>query len=143
MTCWQIACEKHTGCSQSSFSCDSSLRNYPFINDYCPIHETQNMISYDFRIFHEAIQLGILASTDIPRKMVHCFWWGLRNLSSFGQNLQTSARSLETLFAVSISISGLLLFLYFIGNLQMYMQVEKSIELDTVFRKKKIECQRD
>ncbi|KAK7853831.1 cyclic nucleotide-gated ion channel 1 [Quercus suber] len=39
-------------------------------------------------------------------------------ISSVGQNLQTSTYIWETLFAVLISICGLLLFLYFIGNLQ-------------------------
>lgn len=39
--------------------------------------------------------------------------------SSFGQNLQTSHYFWENFFAVLISIFGLLLFSYFIGNLQV------------------------
>jgi hypothetical protein len=39
--------------------------------------------------------------------------------SSFGQNLQTSSYFWENFFAISVSIFALLLFLYFIGNVQV------------------------
>ncbi|KAI5329673.1 hypothetical protein L3X38_029070 [Prunus dulcis] len=65
-------------------------------------------------------------STDFPEKFLYCFWWGLLNLSSFGQNLETSTYAWENLFAVFISIVGLLLFLYLIGNLQTYMQLSTT-----------------
>ncbi|GLT53351.1 hypothetical protein SLA2020_266290 [Shorea laevis] len=78
-----------------------------------------------------SLQSHTLESTDFPRKLSHCFWWGLRNLSSFGQNLQTSTYFWENCFTVCISIFGLLLFLHFIGNLQTYIQLatERSEEL--------------
>ncbi|KAB2598158.1 hypothetical protein D8674_001078 [Pyrus ussuriensis x Pyrus communis] len=47
-------------------------------------------------------------------------------LCSFGSNLEPSADGWENLYTVFISISGLLLFLYLIGNLQMYMQFETT-----------------
>ncbi|KAK9913347.1 hypothetical protein M0R45_037165 [Rubus argutus] len=46
---------------------------------------------------------------------------------SLGSNLQTSTNTWENLFATLISILGLLLFLYLIGNLQMYMQTDVAI----------------
>ncbi|XP_042985885.1 cyclic nucleotide-gated ion channel 1-like isoform X2 [Carya illinoinensis] len=99
-TCWQLACESDIGCSKST-----SLN--------C-----------------EARKSGILASMDFLRKTMYCFWWGLRNLSSLGQNLETSSDYWENCFTVLISIFGLLLFLYFIGNLQVYMQWDASRELE-------------
>ncbi|GLT71975.1 hypothetical protein SLA2020_439520 [Shorea laevis] len=57
--------------------------------------------------------------TTFLGEILYCFWWGLRNLSSLGQNLQTGTFVLEILFAVSISISGLVLFALLIGNFQV------------------------
>ncbi|XP_041015398.1 cyclic nucleotide-gated ion channel 1-like isoform X2 [Juglans microcarpa x Juglans regia] len=74
---------------------------------------------------------------DFPRKTIFCFWWGLRNLSSLGQNLETSPYYWENCFTVLISIFGLLLFLYFIGNLQVYMQWEASNELEEIYKRSK------
>ncbi|KAM1037922.1 hypothetical protein ACFX13_033408 [Malus domestica] len=51
-----------------------------------------------------------------------CFSWGLRNLSSFASNLNTSSYAWESVFVIFISISGLLLFIYLIGHLQTFMQ---------------------
>ncbi|GLT53352.1 hypothetical protein SLA2020_266300 [Shorea laevis] len=77
---------------------------------------------FDFGIFLDALQSGVVESTDFPQKLFYCFWWGLRNLSSLGQNLATSTYVWEICFAVFISISGLVLFSFLIGNMQTYLQ---------------------
>ncbi|KAG7973673.1 hypothetical protein I3843_06G009000 [Carya illinoinensis] len=133
-TCWQLACENDR--CRTSFSCgesDSSLNfeNYKLLNYSCNL-ETPNTTLFDFGIFQEARKSGILESMDFFRKTIYCFWWGLRNLSSFGQSLETSSDYWENCFAVLISIFGLLLFLYFIGNLQVYMQWETSKEMKEI-----------
>ncbi|PRQ60444.1 putative potassium channel, voltage-dependent, ERG [Rosa chinensis] len=124
--CWQYAyhsqnqyehsydCDEH-----SSYDCDEhyTLRNVTLLNGLCPI-DPPNPTLFDFGVFTDAFLSGMLGSTDFPQKILICFWWGLRNLSSLGQNLQPSTNAWENLFAVSISIIGLLLFLYLIGNLQ-------------------------
>ncbi|KAG6706952.1 hypothetical protein I3842_06G008600 [Carya illinoinensis] len=134
-TCWyKLACERDINeCSKGiSLDCGTSgFGNYTFLNDFCSI-ENPNTTLFDFGIFEDAHQSGILSSMDFPRKNMFCFWWGLRNLSSLGQNLQTSTYYWENCFTVLISIFGLLLFLYFIGNLQIYMQWDASNELDEI-----------
>lgn len=55
-------------------------------------------------------------------KYYFCLWWGLRNLSSLGQNLFTSEYIGEISFAFVIVILGLVLFALLIGNMQMYLQ---------------------
>ncbi|KAG2700656.1 hypothetical protein I3760_06G008800 [Carya illinoinensis] len=134
-TCWyKLACEHDiNGCSKSiSLDCGADgFGNYTFLNDFCSI-ENPNTTLFNFGIFEDARQSGILSSMDFPRKTMFCFWWGLRNLSSLGQNLQTSTYYWENCFTVLISIFGLLLFLYFIGNLQVYMQWDTSNELDEI-----------
>nr|XP_028956518.1 uncharacterized protein LOC103417728 isoform X2 [Malus domestica] len=60
---------------------------------------------------------------------------GCDNRISLGSNLEPSADGWENLYTIFISISGLLLFLYLIGNLQMYMQFETTRRED---RKRKM-----
>ncbi|XP_059450223.1 cyclic nucleotide-gated ion channel 1-like [Corylus avellana] len=138
--CWHIACENHIGCMPSSFKCGRNLGNYSFLDDDCPV-QTSSTTLVDFGIFLEALQSGTVSSTNILSKIVHCFWWGLRNLSSLGQNLQTSTYFWENCFSVFISIFGLLLFLYFIGTVQTYMQIatEKSEEITQNMKRKELD----
>lgn len=68
------------------------------------------------------LESGIVEVMDFPQKFFHSFQWGLQNLSGFGQNLQTSSYVWENIFAVFITISGLVLFLFLIGNIQIYLQ---------------------
>ncbi|XP_054802686.1 protein CNGC15a-like isoform X2 [Prosopis cineraria] len=76
---------------------------------------------FQFGIFADALTSGITGS-EFFIKYFYCLWWGLRNLSSLGQNLLTSADIAEINFAVIIAILGLVLFAQLIGNMQMYLQ---------------------
>ncbi|KAK4564798.1 hypothetical protein RGQ29_006744 [Quercus rubra] len=120
-SCWRKACLHQGGCVQGSFNCDHRFGNLSALHDFCSIDST-NTSTFNFGIFLEARRSGILESMDFPKKLIYSAWWGLRNLSSFGSNLQTSTYIWENAFAFGISIFGLLLFLYFMGNLQVYMQ---------------------
>ncbi|KAI8540465.1 hypothetical protein RHMOL_Rhmol09G0265800 [Rhododendron molle] len=101
--------------------CDDSTGFKVFLNESCPIH-APNAVLFDFGIFLDALQSGVVGSVDFPEKFVYCFWWGLQNLSSLGQNLKTSTFVWEICFAVFISISGMVLFSLLIGNMQTYLQ---------------------
>ncbi|XP_054788859.1 cyclic nucleotide-gated ion channel 1-like isoform X2 [Prosopis cineraria] len=122
-TYWQRACRRNATCHKSALYCGSpgsrDIVNY--LNDSCPIQEA-NTTLFNFGIFLDALQSGIVESGDFPQKFLYCFWWGLRNLSSLGQNLATSTYVWEIIFAVFISISGLVLFSFLIGNMQTYLQ---------------------
>ncbi|KAI3704841.1 hypothetical protein L1987_75070 [Smallanthus sonchifolius] len=128
-TCWRHACGNLSKslattvsqCVHSSFYCDDPLRNVTHLNSSCPVVEMDNP-PYDFGIFLPALQSGVVNSTNFPEKFFYCFWWGLQNLSSLGQNLKTSTFVWEICFAVFISISGLVLFSLLIGNMQTYLQ---------------------
>ncbi|GAY45557.1 hypothetical protein CUMW_090290 [Citrus unshiu] len=121
VACWKSACINHTGCSHASFYCHDTAGNNTFVKDFCPT-KPQNTSIFDFGIFQDALQSGIVEVTDFPQKFSHCFLWGLQNLSCFGQNLQTSSYFWENFFAIVITISGLVFFLYLIGNIQIYLQ---------------------
>ncbi|XP_024959609.1 cyclic nucleotide-gated ion channel 1 [Cynara cardunculus var. scolymus] len=129
-TCWRQACGNISativdgttpGCVHSSFYCQDESHPVGYLNSRCPIQESNNT-PYDFGIFLPALQSGVVNSTDFPQKFFYCFWWGLQNLSSLGQNLKTSTFVWEICFAVSISIAGLVLFSFLIGNMQTYLQ---------------------
>ncbi|KAL8148401.1 cyclic nucleotide-gated ion channel 1-like [Apium graveolens] len=123
-TCWRKACNNSTNsedCIHSSFHCDENKNFDSLLNVSCPI-KTPNKTLFDFGIYHDALDSGIVESMDFPQKLFYCFWWGLQNLSSLGQNLQTSTYVWEICFAVFISISGLVLFSFLIGNMQTYLQ---------------------
>ncbi|RXI06065.1 hypothetical protein DVH24_018107 [Malus domestica] len=60
----------------------------------------------DYGIYKSA--KSVLTSRYLPRKILHCSWWGLRNLSSFGSNLETNFDTIQIIFSVVISISGVL-----------------------------------
>ncbi|XP_048446506.1 uncharacterized protein LOC125480148 isoform X2 [Pyrus x bretschneideri] len=124
MRCWHSACRKDDGCDNRIFHCHDhhAFRNTTILNDLCPLNSSDTM-PIDFGIFATVLQYGIVGSTDYFQKFSNCFWWGLQHLSSFGSNLQPSADGWENLFTALVSIIGLLLFLYLIGNLQMYMQI--------------------
>ncbi|KAF5743465.1 Cyclic nucleotide gated channel 1 isoform 1 [Tripterygium wilfordii] len=120
-TCWKKACGRRVGCNRNSLYCGESEGINTFLNESCPI-KTPNATVFNFGIFLDALDSGVVQSTDFPQKFFYCFWWGLQNLSSLGQNLETSTYVWEVCFAVFISIAGLVLFSFLIGNMQTYLQ---------------------
>ncbi|KAJ1379310.1 RmlC-like jelly roll fold, partial [Sesbania bispinosa] len=124
-TCWQEACRSNIMCNKADMYCNNQWGGLSkistFLNASCPINDEDKKL-FDFGIFLDALQSGVVESRDFPQKFFYCFWWGLKNLSSLGQNLATSTDVWEICFAVFISISGLVLFSFLIGNMQTYLQ---------------------
>ncbi|KAF3968931.1 hypothetical protein CMV_007234 [Castanea mollissima] len=124
--CWQKQCKNYPGCRDTDFYCgDHRSSNTSSLYAACPFNDTDennNSTVFDFGIFRDVLKSGVVESRNFSEKFFYCFWWGLRNLSSTGQNLQTSTFVGEILFAVSISVFGLILFSLLIGNMQKYLQ---------------------
>ncbi|KAK4607092.1 hypothetical protein RGQ29_001067 [Quercus rubra] len=124
--CWQKQCKKYRGCKDTDFYCgDHRSGNTATLYGACAFNDTDennNQTVFDFGIFRDVLKSGVVESRNFPEKFFYCFWWGLRNLSSLGQNLQTSTFVGEILFAISISVFGLILFSLLIGNMQKYLQ---------------------
>ncbi|XP_030943960.1 cyclic nucleotide-gated ion channel 1-like isoform X2 [Quercus lobata] len=122
VACWYMACKNHGGCVRNSFYyCDHNFRYHSVLDDFCP-KNMPNAELFDFGVYLNAHQSNILESKNIPQKIFYCFCWGMRNLSSFGSNLQISSDVWENCFVLCITIFGLLLFLYYMGNFQIYLQ---------------------
>ncbi|KAL0908102.1 hypothetical protein M5K25_022573 [Dendrobium thyrsiflorum] len=118
--CWKHACSINN-CNTSSWYCGAGKgQDNNFIFNLCPI-QNPNSSTFDFGIYLKALQ-NIVQSRNFVQKFVYCFWWGLQTLSSLGQSMPTSTFVWEILFAVFVSISGLVLFSLLIGNMQTYLQ---------------------
>ncbi|KAH9288087.1 hypothetical protein KI387_032204, partial [Taxus chinensis] len=124
-SCWRQVCRSEMlHCHNGYFDCrslKSKLRDEWFnsssITDTC----ITNRNSYNFGIYEEALDFTTTSSGFI-NKYCYCLWWGVQNLSSLGQNLQTSIYVGEISFAILIVILGLVLFALLIGNMQTYLQ---------------------
>lgn len=128
LSCWKSVCKREespTKCSLSYLNCGASgipERNI-WINgtkvfESCDPYQD---ITFKFGIFEKAVTKQVVSSSFV-RKYFYCLWWGLQNLSSYGQNLSTSTFIGETTFSILIAIFGLVLFAHLIGNMQTYLQ---------------------
>jgi cyclic nucleotide gated channel len=119
-TCWRDECNKR-GRGFASLYCGSTTAGEnDFLRDVCATNGDAD-IDPIFGIYLPALTT-VSQSTSFFEKFFYCFWWGLQSLSSLGQNLKTSTYTWENLFAVFVSISGLVLFALLIGNVQTYLQ---------------------
>ncbi|KAE8650815.1 cyclic nucleotide-gated ion channel 1 isoform X2 [Cucumis sativus] len=118
-SCVQIRCNSHPYCSRMN---NNSSFERSCINDVCSGTASNVTTALDYGIFDDALNSGVVSSTDFIWKFSYCCWWGLQNLSSLGQGLKTSKDIWEIYFAISITIAGLVLFALLIGNLQTYLQ---------------------
>ncbi|KAK7861506.1 putative cyclic nucleotide-gated ion channel 16 [Quercus suber] len=129
--CWSIECSKERNATRSP-SCNptfldcSSLNNperrfWLSVTKVLTNCDAQNDDYFQFGLFADAFTNDV-ASSNIIEKYFYCLWWGLRNLSSYGQNLATSTFMGEILFSILICLAGLVLFSHLIGNMQNYLQ---------------------
>ncbi|KAL2340362.1 hypothetical protein Fmac_008302 [Flemingia macrophylla] len=127
-TCWKSFCKKETNpekcfiyldCSSFGIELRNIWANSTHVFSSCdPSNED---INFKYGIFENAVTKHVVSSNFIP-KYLYCLWWGLQQLSSYGQNLDTSTFIGETSFAIVIAILGLVLFSHLIGNMQTYLQ---------------------
>ncbi|KAL2345899.1 hypothetical protein Fmac_007184 [Flemingia macrophylla] len=127
--CWSRELKKASLFHQKYMSCSlGSERDavLPLLNRTCSFVDPDKITdrdTFNYGIFFDALNSGVVESTtDFPQKFFYCFWWGLRNLSSLGQDLKTSTYVSEIAFAIFIAIFGLVLFSLLIGNMQKYLQ---------------------
>ncbi|KAL8162141.1 hypothetical protein V2J09_013630, partial [Rumex salicifolius] len=129
-SCWRSECynerDRFPPCYPNFLDCVSLndverqywLNNTQVLNNCDPANE---LSSFKFGMFAEAFTSGV-GSSVFTTKYLYCLWFGLKNLSSYGQNLQTTVFLGETLFACCICVGGLFLFCLLIGNMQTYLQ---------------------
>ncbi|CAM8961322.1 unnamed protein product [Rhodiola kirilowii] len=124
--CWREVCRQENStllCRDDYFDCHtrSSKRDFWFNSSNITRLCQPTSTFYRFGIYGEASSSGVTSSMFF-NKYFYCLWWGLKNLSSLGQNLATSTYVGEIIFAIIIAVFGLVLFALLIGNMQTYLQ---------------------
>ncbi|KAL8231571.1 hypothetical protein R6Q57_001349 [Mikania cordata] len=127
-SCWQQGCKADMASKVCISFLDCNSVNKPERKKWLEstslrtLCDASNETSpFKFGMFADAFTSEV-ASSKFFEKYLYCLWWGLRNLSSYGQNLETSIYIGETLFCSAICIGGLILFAQLIGNMQTYLQ---------------------
>ncbi|CAB4266564.1 unnamed protein product [Prunus armeniaca] len=128
MTCWKSECRKEFSpmkCFLGYLDCgnfnNDDRRRWMNSTQVFSNCNPENTIDFNYGIFENAVTKNVV-STEFLQKYFYCLWWGLQNLSSYGQTLTTSTFIGETSFAILIAILGLVLFAHLIGNMQTYLQ---------------------
>ncbi|KAH8522621.1 hypothetical protein Peur_041127 [Populus x canadensis] len=129
-TCWREACRLSGKCNVDFLYCGNKLlRGYhdwrrisdKVLGNKCDVDKDENS-RFNYGIYFQAMSSDIVSSRKFVSKFFYCLWWGLQNLSTLGQGLQTSTYPLEVIFSILLAISGLILFALLIGNMQTYLQ---------------------
>ncbi|CAL9106241.1 unnamed protein product [Musa textilis] len=128
--CWHAVCKTNNDiCNTNFLYCGNEhIDGYDkwqnvsaqVLQDSCLPHDDNSFFS--FGIFEQSLNSNIVASKEFCIKLAYCFWWGLQNLSTLGQGLQTSTYLGEVIFSIAIAVLGLVLFALLIGNMQTYLQ---------------------
>ncbi|XP_038878289.1 probable cyclic nucleotide-gated ion channel 16 isoform X3 [Benincasa hispida] len=130
--CWKIECRKEMNtthspsCVPSFMDCDTLtlperqawLRVTRVLTKCDALNDDKD---FEFGMFADAFTDEV-ASANFFEKYFYCLWFGLKSLSSYGQNLTTSTYSGEILFSIVICSLGLVLFSHLIGQVQSYLQ---------------------
>ncbi|KAL1192810.1 putative cyclic nucleotide-gated ion channel 16 [Cardamine amara subsp. amara] len=131
--CWRSECIKEMNATHSP-SCSLLFLDCGSLQDpgrQAWMRITQVLSNCDARNDdHQHFQFGMfgdaftndVTSSPFFDKYFYCLWWGLRNLSSYGQSLAASTLSSETIFSCFICVAGLVFFSHLIGNVQNYLQ---------------------
>ncbi|XP_060675392.1 cyclic nucleotide-gated ion channel 2-like isoform X2 [Ziziphus jujuba] len=65
--------------------------------------------------------LLVFSSNSLAVRILYPVFWGLLNLSSFGNELEPTCNWLELIFSCCITLAGLILFVTLIGNIQVFL----------------------
>ncbi|KAL8209405.1 hypothetical protein R6Q57_006137 [Mikania cordata] len=131
LRCWHIACQRHKCHSMYLYCGKGRVGDYGFLNTSCSLERNgiKDSTNFNYGIFLDALQTGVLETRNFREKILYSSWWGLQSLSSLGQGLKTSTFYGEILFADSIAVIGLVLFALLIGNMQKYLQSFSNLTL--------------
>uniref|UniRef100_A0A6N2M2H0 Cyclic nucleotide-binding domain-containing protein n=2 Tax=Salix TaxID=40685 RepID=A0A6N2M2H0_SALVM len=123
--CWQKNCTDAVKCKINFLYCgNQNMEGYNVwdssnLTSSC---SAQDNNQFDYGIYSNALSSGIVSSKKFISKYCFCLWWGLQNLSTLGQGLETSTYPGEVIFSIALAIFGLILFALLIGNMQTYLQ---------------------
>ncbi|XP_057836863.1 probable cyclic nucleotide-gated ion channel 6 isoform X3 [Cryptomeria japonica] len=125
--CWRKACRHNNSCKLEYLYCGNQGKpgfsswlqvSKQVFDSECPVTGDDDA-PFDFGIYTLALKMRIVASRNFVEKYFYCLMWGLQNLSTLGQGLQTSKFIGEVIFSIAVAIFGLILLALLIGNMQV------------------------
>ncbi|KAE8729493.1 putative cyclic nucleotide-gated ion channel 15 [Hibiscus syriacus] len=144
--CWRSACDlEESICQYKYFDChkindpgrDTWFRSSNITGICSP-----NFGFYQFGTYSDALTFYV-TTAPFFNKYFYCLWWGLRNLSSLGQNLDTSTYVGEIIFAIIIATLGLVLFALLIGNMQYKWLATRGVDEEALLKSLPLDLRRD
>lgn len=85
--CWHLACKNYNGCLDSYLYCGNRhLNGYDtwlnvsnqVLGNQCPNNGSTQ--PFNFGIYAQCLQSGVVQSKKFVSKLSFCFWWGLQTL---------------------------------------------------------------
>ncbi|KAF3433197.1 hypothetical protein FNV43_RR24299 [Rhamnella rubrinervis] len=127
VTCLQQQCDINRKCNSLSLYClQAQLGNSTLLRD---VNYNLTTIKskcldvdgpFNYGIYTPA--LLVFSSNSLAVKILYPIFWGLLNLSTFGNELEPTCNWLELIFSCCITLAGLALFITLIGNIQVCLQ---------------------
>ncbi|XP_039031858.1 cyclic nucleotide-gated ion channel 2-like [Hibiscus syriacus] len=127
--CLEQQCRRSARCDISSSCSNRVCSQYPLPASRCGGNSTLTTKSFcfdpdgPFRYGIYEAALPVISSNSLAVKILYPIFWGLLNLSSFGNELSPTSSPLEVVFSICIVLGGLLLFTLLIGNIQVFLHV--------------------
>ncbi|GJM87230.1 hypothetical protein PR202_ga03164 [Eleusine coracana subsp. coracana] len=118
--CWKKSCRNEAGCNIKFLDCDTTPNPIwaNATNVFSDCDASDESIRFDFGMFQPALANQAPAQS-FAMKYFYSLWWGLQNLSCYGQTLVVSTYIGETLYSIFLAVLGLILFAHLIGNVQV------------------------
>ncbi|KAL5805660.1 hypothetical protein ACOSQ4_028393 [Xanthoceras sorbifolium] len=120
VSCLQQRCERNKECNisfSSSKMCHKSPSPLTVKNSLCMDDDGP----FNYGIYAPA--LPVVSSHSMADTILYPIFWGLLNLSSFGNELEPTSNLIEVMFSICIVLCGLTLFTLLIGNIQVSLNV--------------------
>ncbi|XP_048231035.1 cyclic nucleotide-gated ion channel 2 isoform X2 [Ricinus communis] len=83
--------------------------------------------------------LLVVTSHSLAVRILYPIFWGLLNLSSFGNELAPTSNLVEVMFSIFIVLCGLTLFTLMVGNIQVFLSVMLAKNKDMQLKRRDIE----
>ncbi|KAJ1267935.1 hypothetical protein BS78_07G097000 [Paspalum vaginatum] len=131
-TCWETQCSIEDQ-MMSNIPCDfrfldciyatsSERQNWAKnTNVFTKCNVNSNNISINYGIFIQAMKNGV-TTISFPEKYFYSLWWGLQQLTTYGNPLVTSSFIGENLFAIGLTLLSICLFAQLIGSMMICMR---------------------
>ncbi|EOY03582.1 Cyclic nucleotide-regulated ion channel family protein isoform 2 [Theobroma cacao] len=149
VTCLQQQCERSASCNPSSSCskrvCSQYLSPANVLSSQCggkSITMTKSFCfdpdgPFRYGIYEPAPP--VISSNSLAVKILYPIFWGLLNLSSFGNQLSPTSNPMEVAFSICIVLGGLLLFTLLVGNIQVFLHVVMANRKKLQLRRRDVE----